>query len=410
MVVTGVRSKTFLAAALLACTVALVVPVSAMATKTLGLSSGTFKFTVSAGDTVGGDVSVVNDGTEPLKVLVYAADQRVDSKGAISYTAPSRADLASQQDPSTWTRVSMPADSKSLGNIPYLELAPGKRVPVKFSFAVPSSVPPGDHNVVIFFESFEMSPSGEGAQSMVSGRLGARVTLRVKGDIVENLQVKPFNVPAFVIGSEIPYRFTVRNTGNVDQRVVARAVLLDRGDNELVVQIPIKARLVFAGNQLEATGTIVADKQQLWGPHVVSVDVTPVDDDNKPLDFAKNTVTNAQRVWLVPLWFVVALGLFLVLLAGRIIWSLAVNAAARKVGTAPAGSPEPPPVHGGGAHAPARAPRAPRDAEAQARREARERRRLEAEAEEHEHSLANGGHAQAPHDELGESLPNGADE
>ena len=375
-----VRSRTALLASMLACALALAIPSQALAVKTLGLSSGTFKFSVGAGDTVGGDVFVVNDGTEPLKVLVYAADQSVDAKGDISYTAPSRADLASQQNPSTWTKVSMPADSKSLGNIPYLELARGQRVPVKFSFTVPASVAPGDHNVVIFFESFELPKLGQGAQSLVSGRLGARVTLRVKGDVVEKLDVRPFEVPAFVIGSEIPYRFVVRNTGNVDQRVIGQAALLDRSDNEVVSQIPIKARLVFAGEQLEATGTLVADKQP-WGPHAVSIDVTPVDDNNKPLSSGKNAIIEARRVWLIPFWLVVAAGVIIVLLVSRLVWMAAVGAAMRKQNKSSELSHEPSPTPDGGG-GPARAALAPHDADVQARREARERRRLEALAEE----------------------------
>ena len=375
----NVQSKRALLGALFACVVALAVPAPALATKTLGLSSGTFKFSVSAGDTVGGEVFVVNDGTEPLKVLVYAADQRVDAKGDVSYTAPSRADLASQQNPSTWAKVSMPADSKSLGNIPYLELTPRQRVPVKFSFTVPPGVAPGDHNVVIFFESFELPKQGQGAQSLVSGRLGARVTLRVKGVVVEKLDIRPFEVPAFVIGSEIPYRFVVRNTGNVDRRVVGQATLLDRSDNQIAAQTPIKARLVFAGEQLEASGTLVADKQP-WGPHAVSLDVIPVDDNNKPLASGKDTITEARRVWLIPLWLVVAVGVILTLGVGNLVWSAAVRAAARGQNKTREPSHEPPTTPSGGR--PTRAPRAPRDAEAQARREARERRRVEALVEE----------------------------
>ena len=48
----------------------LIYPGAAFATRTLGLSAGTFKFDVSAGQQVSGQVIVMNDGTEPLKVMV----------------------------------------------------------------------------------------------------------------------------------------------------------------------------------------------------------------------------------------------------------------------------------------------------------------------------------------------------
>ena len=306
--------------------VALALPAGAFATKTLGLSSGTFKFDVSAGKAVGGVVYVSNDGTESIKVLVYASDQKIDPKGSITYTVPSRGDLSALDQPSTWTQVKMPEDSKSLGNIPYIELKPGQRVPVKFSFTIPPNVPPGDHNVLIFFEMFEMPQAGDGAVSAISGRLGSRITLRVAGEFVKTLEVRPFMVPAFVIGSEVPYRFTVRSEGNIDQRVGARMLLLDRNDEVIVEQTPIDSRIVFAGNNLEATGTALVQKGGI-GPHKIRIDVTAVDEEGKALNAGKDTITRSRTVWLLPRWLVIALGALLVLIVARLVWMIALRSA-----------------------------------------------------------------------------------
>lgn len=319
------RLTTAALASALALTITLVVPVSAHATKTLGLSSGTFKFEAGPGETVGGKVIVTNDGDEPLKVLVYSSDQVVDDKGNISFVAPNRSDLTAMNQPSTWARISMPSDSKSLGNIPYLEIKPGQRVPVKFTYVVPPSVPPGDHNALIFFEMFEMPKAGEGLQSQVAGRLGARVTLRVKGDIVEKIEVRPFTVPSFVLGSAVPYEFTVRNLGNVDQRIGARAMLLNRNDSEVVTQTAIDGRVVFAGTNLEATGTLTAPSQP-FGPMKVRIDVTPVEENGKATNAGADTITEVRTVWMLPMWLVIALGAIIVLAIARLIWMLAVRA------------------------------------------------------------------------------------
>lgn len=299
-------------------------PVSAYATQTVGLSSGTFKFSVGPGETVGGEVIVSNDGDEPLKVLVYSSDQTVDDKGNITFVAPNRSDLTAMDQPSTWARVSMPSDSKSLGNIPYLELEPGQQVPVQFSYVVPPSVAPGDHNALIFFEMFELPEAGEGLQSKVSGRLGTRVTLRVKGEIVEKLEVRPFVVPSFVIGTAAPYEFTVRNFGNVDVRTGARAMLLDRNDSEVVTQTAIDGRVVFAGTNLETTGTLSTSRQP-FGPMKVRIDVTPVDEDGNATNAGKDTITEVRTVWMVPMWLVIAAGVLLVLVVARLIWMLALK-------------------------------------------------------------------------------------
>lgn len=308
---------------------ALAAPSAAYAVRTLGLSSGTFKFEVPASGELQGKVIVSNDGDEDLKVMVYASDQTVDEQGNITYIAPTRADLASLDNPSTWVRVSMPANSKSIGNIPYLEIAPGKKVPVKFSLAVPPGTTPGDHNVLVFFESFDLPKPGQTVQSVVSGRLGTRITLRVPGDLFKKLEVRPFNVPAWVIGAAVPYDFTVRNEGNVDQRIGGRALLLDRNGNEIASQNPINGRMSFAGSSMVASETLLAQGLAI-GPYKVRLDVTEVDDDGKAVAGGKDTITEVKTVWLLPLWMIITVAALIVLLLVRVIWSAAVRSTRRK--------------------------------------------------------------------------------
>jgi len=310
------------AVASVAVTALLLYPGAAFATRTLGLSAGTFKFEVSAGQQVSGEVIVMNDGTEPLKVMVYASDQKVDPKGGVTYASPTRADLNAENLPSAWATIKMPANSKSIGNVPYVDLAPRQRIPIRFSFLVPPDVPPGDHNVVFFFESFVSPQPGQGARSVVAGRLGARVTLRVKGTLVNKLEVRPFVVPAWVIGNQVPYDFTVRNVGNTDQRIGARALLFDRVDNEISRQTAIDGVVVFAGTNLEATGTVSGGNGSAVGPHKLRLDVSPVGDDGKALNAGADTITEEHTVWLIPVWLIAAVAIAVLLLIVGLIWAL----------------------------------------------------------------------------------------
>jgi hypothetical protein len=223
----------------------------------------------------------------------------------------------------------MPANSKSLGNIPYIELPPGKRVPIKFSFLVPPGVPPGDHNVLIFFESFEPPKVGQNSQSVISGRLGARATLRVNGTLVNKLEVRPFIVPAWVIGNQIPFDFTVRNLGNTDQRVGARVLLLDRNDSEVNRQTAIDGTNVFAGTNLEASGTAVAAEHSV-GPYKVRIDVSPVGDDGRATNAGADTITEERTVWLIPMWLIYAVIGLVVVLIGLIVWLIVWSSRKRK--------------------------------------------------------------------------------
>jgi hypothetical protein len=305
-----------------------VAPGSAFATRTLGLSAGTFRFDLAAGQQASGQVVVTNDGTEPLKVMVYAADQTVDARGGITYATPTRADLQSLTLPSSWTTIKMPANSKALGNIPYLELNPKQRVPVRFSITVPPNVPPGDHNLIVFFESFEPPKPGQGAQSSISGRLGARVTLRVAGDLVRKLEIRPYSVPQYVIGGVVSFDFLLRNVGNIDQRIGARVLLLDRNDNEIQRKTVIDGITSFAQTNIETSGTLLADKMPV-GEFKVRLDVSPVGDDGKATNGGADTLTETRTVWLIPYWLLVLIGVIVLAVVVRVVWTIAARSARR---------------------------------------------------------------------------------
>jgi hypothetical protein len=306
----------------------LMVPTSAFAVRTMGLSSGTFRFDLKAGQEATGSVDVMNDGDEVLKVMVYAADQRVDAKGKITYITPSRTDLQTAVLPSSWTSIKMPADSKAIGNVPYMEIKPKQRIPVSFKVLVPEGVASGDHNLVIFFESFEPPTPGQGAKTSVIGRLGARVRMRVAGELVRKLEVRPFNVPAYVLDTKIPFSFTVRNLGNLDQRVGARVLLLDRGGNEVDRRTAIDGVTVFAGTNLESSGTAMVKGFPL-GPFKVRLDISPVDDAGKALNAGADQITQSSELWVIPMWTIVVAVLLLLALFVWIIWSIAAKATRR---------------------------------------------------------------------------------
>jgi len=126
------------AVALLAAAFVLAIPAPAFAERTIGLSSGTFEFTVEPGQSGKGEVIVSNDGDEPLKALVYVSDLEVSETGEQTFTTPDRQNVTSLATPATWFRIYMPTDSKSVGNTPYLELEPGEKIPIAFEFLPPA--------------------------------------------------------------------------------------------------------------------------------------------------------------------------------------------------------------------------------------------------------------------------------
>lgn len=321
--------------------ISLSVPSTALAVKTLALSSGSFAFEIAPAETGSGEVVVINDGDEDIKVLVYVADVQIDEAGEQTYVLPERQGAAMMSSPATWMRVYMPEDSKAVGNTPYLELKPGQRVPVKFDFSPPRNATPGDHNVIMFFEMFDFLPESAGSVSQVSGRIGARIQLRVTGEYVENVEIRPFEVPAFQIGTAVPYKFTINNTGNVNQRLTGMISLLDRNQAEVIASDIASDTPVYAGSSLEVSGEVTSVASVL-GPHTVEVRLQYLEQGAT----SPTEVVATRTVWMIPMWFILVLGgLVLALVAWLVV------RASRKRGPeslAPEAEPVEAPVHARG--------------------------------------------------------------
>jgi hypothetical protein len=297
------------------------VPGAAHAEKTIGLSSGTFSFDVDPGVTGAGEVVVMNEGDEPLKVLVYVADVEIDAKGEQTFVTPQRQGGSLLSTPASWFRIYMPADSRSVGNTPYVELDVGEELPIRFDFTPPPGVAPGDHNTIIFFEMFEFANATAGAGSQVSGRLGTRVALRVSGQVVEKMSLRPFEVPPFMIGQRIPYSFVVNNEGNLNQRVQVTASVLNRSEEVVVSSTIATDTAMYAESGRQFTGELLTSGT-LIGPFTIEVRV----DHRADGQSAIQQVIEERTVWLVPLWVVVLAGFLLVYFVGYLIFRMGKRA------------------------------------------------------------------------------------
>lgn len=288
--------------------------------RTIAISAGSFAFDVDPGQEMTGEVTVINPSEEPIRVMVYTAYQVIDEEGEVTYVTPNRDDPDFAARPTAWVRLSMPADAKAIGNTPYLEMEPGERIPVEFAFQPPMGVAPGDHNVVLFFEMFDLAEGAEGAVTQVRGRVGSRIQMRVSGEHVKRMSVRPLVVPAVVFGNEVPFDMTLRNTGNLDQRVSVASVLFDRNEREVAREEPLLGSLVFAGSNRRLEGRVLADGLPI-GPHTLQAEVYEVDEEGNIIEQAE-PVVESRVVWMIPWWALIAPGAVVSILLGRIVWHL----------------------------------------------------------------------------------------
>jgi hypothetical protein len=304
------------------------VPLPAAASRTVGISAPTFEFNVASGQTGSGELYVINDGTEPIKVMVYAANQKTDPTGKITYEVPRPGDLGNI-GPAAWLRLRMPEDSKAFGNTPYVEMKPKQRVLVKFEFDVPPGIAAGDHQVILFFEMFEFSNTG-GMMAQVSGRVGSRIRIRVQGTFIEKMTVQPFSVREIVIGDAMPWSFVVRNDGNLDKPVTVKLALLDSSENEVQASQVASDLPLYARTMAERSGTMLLTKAGI-GRYTARLTATyPKEPDARgesvPVDIVKD-----RTVWVLPLWLVIVLVALVGAVALWLAWRSAVRTAERRV-------------------------------------------------------------------------------
>jgi hypothetical protein len=326
----------------LACAIGAWTPATVHAERTLALSSGTFDLNLAAGATGSGEVVVINDGTEPITVFVYSADQKIDAKGNVTYSVPNRDTPQVGYDPAAWMRIAMPESAKAIGNTPYIELKPKQRIPVKFQIQVPEGVASGDHNLLLFFEMFDRSAVAAGATARVSGRLGARVRVRVKGGVDERVEVRPFATPRYTVSQKVPFAFTIINSGNIDERAAAAVVLLDRDEREIARTDVVSDTVIFANSQREETGTVDVAGPVL-GAHTMRLEVAYVPVEKNPATAVQKRVVKNRDVWMAPLWVLVAVGALIALAVLGVVWRVARRSGASHVGEEAEAPPQAPP-------------------------------------------------------------------
>jgi WxL interacting protein linking bacterial and host surfaces len=162
-----------------------------------------FNYKLDPGAELVDHVAISNHSTEQLTLAVYASDAFTTTDGGF--------DLLPAAEP--------PVDAGSWITLDSAELAipPRSRVHVPFQLTVPANATPGDHAGGIVASLTSQQPGGQVA---VEHRVGARIYLRVTGELRPQLTVE--RIDARYAGTWNPFTggaltatYTIRNTGNV---------------------------------------------------------------------------------------------------------------------------------------------------------------------------------------------------
>lgn len=157
-----------------------------------------YDYALSPGQTVEDALSVVNEGTEPVQLAVYAADAFTTDGGEL--------DLRTQDHPATGVGAWLDAERNELS------LAPGESVEVPFTISVPDDAVPGDHMGGI---ATSLAATEDGTE--VERREAVRVQVRVAGGVQPRLKVEDLVVDysdTLTGRGDATVAYLLRNTGN----------------------------------------------------------------------------------------------------------------------------------------------------------------------------------------------------
>ncbi|MFC0508873.1 WxL protein peptidoglycan domain-containing protein [Micromonospora costi] len=292
-----------------------------------------FTYKLDPGASLTDRVAVTNHSTRPLTLSLYASDAFTTTQGGFDL-------LAGGQQPTdvgAWVRFTRTT----------LTIPSTSRLDVPFTLTVPANATPGDHAGGVVAALAATTADAQGNQVSVEHRVGARIYLRVTGEVqpalsIEDLRVRHTGSLNPFAGGTLTATFTLRNTGNM--RLAGRPTLGMTGPFGLARRSVDAAALpeILPGGELSTTVrmTGVPPLFRL----TATAAATPTAVDGLTLDPVPAVDTARAAIWAVP-WPQLVLLTLLALVA----WALLVArrrrarqiaravAAAREEGRAQAG-------------------------------------------------------------------------
>lgn len=190
-------------------------PIHAEGTVNLRISPVLIEDEANPGETITRKISVENLSTEILPVQAFAADvYSIDEEGRLGVDGS--AGTSSAKD---WFRF----DREMI-------LDPGVEREVEVAIVIPKNAQPGGRYVSVFVNPLADTVSESSTSKLnVQSQIGVLFFLTVKGDVVKRGEISAFSIPWISMGSEVPMKASLKNTGNVHLRphgvIVVRNIL-----------------------------------------------------------------------------------------------------------------------------------------------------------------------------------------
>ncbi|MEV6110360.1 hypothetical protein AB0M28_37520 [Streptomyces sp. NPDC051940] len=226
-----------------------------------------FSYSVTAGAATRDHIAVFNYSRKPLTLRLYASDGFTTPEGGFDLLAAKD----KPRDAGTWLAVGKDT----------VTVKPRSRVFVPFNVRIPARATPGDHAAGIVAALATRRTDAKGNEAIVEQRVGARVYVRVAGELRPGLTVTGLTTtyhPSTFGAGGATVRYRVRNTGNLRVGVRQAVRVQDLFGGERATG-PKDIPELLPGNELEFTARADGVLPTFRGSSTVSVTPLPVQGD-----------------------------------------------------------------------------------------------------------------------------------
>ncbi|QYN21735.1 DUF916 domain-containing protein [Amycolatopsis sp. DSM 110486] len=245
-----------------------------------------FGYGATPGAVVKDYVAVSNVGTTPVTLKIYASDAFNTPEGGFDLLAAGKKSV----DAGAWTK---PAQTS-------VSLKPRSVSIVPFSLTIPVNATPGDHAAGIVAALTTEQTGANGQRVSVEQRVGARIYLRVTGQLTPRLAITgltgTYDPTPFGRG-DATVSYTVRNTGNTrlsgTQRVGVSTPWGTTVDSAALPPIPE----LLPGGLFKVTTKVSGLLPAGWLDATVHVDPHPVAGFTDPVEPVEETLTLSAVPW-----------------------------------------------------------------------------------------------------------------
>jgi len=192
-----------------------------------------------------------------------------------------------------------------------LALTPEQVVEFKYQIQAPADAEPGGHYGVVFFATEPPKPEQDISQVAIASMIGSLVLARVPGAINENASLVDFSTHKFYLKTPVEFTIRIKNLGNVHFKPKGEITIQNSfGKNSDSVTVN------------EAKGNVLPDSTRkftenwqasgwTFGRFSAALSLTYGE--------TSQNLSGNLSFWIIPIWFIVLIGLILLIIIVLII-------------------------------------------------------------------------------------------